>query len=62
MSAAVAVVYCSGNLLIRNIFDGAMIATGALLVANPEQFGCKRGQVGLPLTWMYGRPHAQRCL
>ncbi|MFN0300791.1 MAG: ATP-binding protein [Burkholderiales bacterium] len=45
MILAIAISKCSHSLLIRKQFGAASIATGALLVAIPEQIHCKRGQV-----------------
>ena len=45
MSSVFATWYHSGSLLIYNQFGDIAIATGAPLVAIPEQIRCKRGHV-----------------
>lgn len=54
MNSAIAIWHHSSSLLIRKPFGDVAIATGARLVAIPEQIRCKRGHVGLPLTWRAG--------
>lgn len=45
MSSAIAISHHSGSLLICNHFGDIAIATGAPLVAIPEQIRCKRGHL-----------------